>query len=61
MTSNKENAPPNKKSRLSLSLNKQQRFIPVAKKTLNSMADLQVPKNTEISTQVGNEKFSGLA
>ena len=30
-----------KKSRLSLSLNKQQRFIAVAKETLASMADLQ--------------------
>ena len=57
MTSNKENAPPNKKSRLSLSLNKRQRFVPVAKETLDSMADLQVPKNTEISTRWAMKNF----
>ena len=51
------NAPPNKKSRLSLSLNKRQRFVPVAKETLDSMADLQVPKNTEISTRWAMKNF----
>ena len=50
-SSDKENAPPAKKCKLSLQLTKWHRFIQTSSEELSTLEKAQVPKNTEVSSK----------
>ena len=51
-SSDKENVPPAKKRKLSLSLTKWHHFIQTSSKELSTLEKAQVPKNTEVSSRL---------
>ena len=50
-SSDKENVPPAKKRKLSLSLTNRRRFIQTSREELSTLEKAQVPKNTEVSSR----------
>ena len=51
LSSDKENVPPAKKRKLSLSLTNRRRFIQTSREELSTLEKAQVPKNTEVSSR----------